>query len=572
MKNNILFSAFLLLLIQCLPNTVSGHVNTYLNYRQGSDIAIGTSNLQVKDEWYQYMVSSSDWNNHPQPATPLNDSTTVYGNKFANRKAIGRVSFQYTGSQNIAYSSTWTATVTYNIVGYAAGGAVLFNKTGEKLILNYGFPTTSSIVAVYDKSVLEYQKVHFMDISITGITLNGSSLTALNNDFILEASIEVERYFILNPATVPTITKSVNTTLKTVDFAWPFVLGAEEYELQFVHVSDQLTSGTTALSQRNYANATKIFLNEQTYKMTLPYERGVLYYRVRPVGRHGKGFSERFFGSWSTEGTVNIFTTGGDVTPFENGRNWTCHTTYAEHGKRAQDASFFDGTGQNRQSVTKDNSTNFAMVAENFVDFEGRPAVNVMPTPALPSSNLSGGSIFKFYEDYCLAFGASGGLFSKDYFDLNSNRQNPKGLATTTASGGATTAGNFFSQNNPLISSSVSPLTNYGMNQAIPKATTSGNESFAYSRVLYDDHGRVAEESAIGPDHKIGSGHTIKYYYGGVGQEKLDRLFGPEVGYAEHYSKKMIKDPNGQLTVQYENLSGQLVASAYVGNVPLRHS
>lgn len=45
-------------------------------------------------------------------------------------------------------------------------------------------------------------------------------------------------------------------------------------------------------------------------------------------------------------------------------------------------------------------------------------------------------------------------------------------------------------------------------------------------------------------------------------------MFGPQVGYASHYQKNYVVDPNGQISVAYLNASGKTIATALAGNGP----
>jgi len=91
----------------------------------------------------------------------------------------------------------------------------------------------------------------------------------------------------------------------------------------------------------------------------------------------------------------------------------------------------------------------------------------------------------------------------------------------------------------------------------------------AVTRVVqYDSRGRVKKASGVGTTHKMGSGHEITTSYGVVFQEEIDKLFGTDVGYAEHYRKNVVEDANGQRTMSYETLTGQVIATAIIGEGP----
>ena len=72
----------------------------------------------------------------------------------------------------------------------------------------------------------------------------------------------------------------------------------------------------------------------------------------------------------------------------------------------------------------------------------------------------------------------------------------------------------------------------------------------------------------MGPDHQLGSQHETNYFYGVPLQEELDRLFGSEVGDNKHYKKNMVQDANGQVSVTYQDMQGNTIATALAGDEP----
>ena len=59
-----------------------------------------------------------------------------------------------------------------------------------------------------------------------------------------------------------------------------------------------------------------------------------------------------------------------------------------------------------------------------------------------------------------------------------------------------------------------------------------------------DNTGRIRRQSGVGTDHKLGSDHETKYFYGKPEQVELDMMFGTEAGEASHYKKNMVVDAN----------------------------
>src|SRR6202041_345723 len=89
-----------------------------------------------------------------------------------------------------------------------------------------------------------------------------------------------------------------------------------------------------------------------------------------------------------------------------------------------------------------------------------------------------------------------------------------------------------------------------------------------------DNTGRIKSQGGVGlafQPGKAGSpqlSKTTKYYYGKPQQWELDQLFANDAGYAEHYLRNMVVDPNGQMSISYLNASGKTIATALTGLSP----
>ncbi|MEL6637088.1 MAG: hypothetical protein AAFR05_10085, partial [Bacteroidota bacterium] len=547
--------ALVLLLIMVLCFSAQAGNDWYKTTLRGAELAMGNK-MDARDSWYSYMQLNSDWYNYA--GGPVD-----YTKFFANRSATGRVSLRYDGSENLLHTNPWELIVSYHVKAYGAAGNVLLERD-ESLTITFDPAYQSSQV---DVAVLEYPDAHRLDIEITHLCGQPDGNPNLAEDFLLEGSIEVERYFILDDQRAlqcghqirhQTGGSGENTA---VEFNWEYSPGAEEYELQYVHVSDQLTGSLQVQDLLDFDNATRIVTPDPFFSLIPVYERGTIFYRVRPRGRQGTDFLAVHPGRWSTEGAVvlePVQNNSTDIVAYEMNHNWTHQTTHGELGKHVETVAFFDGIGNARQTVTRDNENDLAIVQENLMDYEGRSAVALMPTPVLPATmsatNLAVRSPLKFYNNFSLTH-SDNIQFNKQHFDLDSNRDNPTGLAAT----GPERAGSYYSAANPL--------SDYGFYRYLPSAV-GDNGAYTYSRTLYDDQGRIKVQSGVGPEYRIGGEHTTEYYYGTPSQEKLNRLFGTEIGYAEHYRKNLTKDANGQLAVRYETLAGRVVATALVGEVP----
>jgi RHS repeat-associated protein len=304
----------------------------------------------------------------------------------------------------------------------------------------------------------------------------------------------------------------------------------------------------------NQFDATLIFKNNSTrittpasnssYKVPLIYDgSGYLFFRVRPLQYREDGTIVE--GIWSAIGPNGI-----DYYSYTDGHefdlNWQVSTTYAEDGKRKTVIQYFDGTLRSRQTVTKDNVNNNTIVAETFYDYQGRPAINVLPSPTL-------NTVIEFAKNFN-RFTATGD--PKSIYDLvpvgqticNSNAPplNPEYAAAR-----------YYSSNNDKV--------NDGINKYIPDA-----EGYPYAETRYvpDATGRIAAQGGVGPAHQLGSNHETKYYYGSADQKELNALFGTEVGEDSHYFKNMVRDANGQFSVSYVDMHGRTIGTALAGNKP----
>jgi hypothetical protein len=93
-------------------------------------------------------------------------------------------------------------------------------------------------------------------------------------------------------------------------------------------------------------------------------------------------------------------------------------------------------------------------------------------------------------------------------------------------------------------------------------------ELFPFTRTIMGRDGRVKYQSGVGKAHAIGNTHEQRYFYASPQQEKLDRLFGNHAGYSNHYQVALVEDANGQVSLSYTNLAGQVVATSLVGENP----
>ncbi|EOG6896217.1 RHS repeat-associated core domain-containing protein [Flavobacterium psychrophilum] len=398
------------------------------------------------------------------------------------------------------------------------------------------------------------------------IKVNSRIPAVINPNVSLQLDFVAERYYklsqqLLNVITTPIYDVSNNNTQSAVKLSWNKLKGAVKYELQWTWVDNFSTTATLnknpnqiPFTDRDFdLNNTKIITANDQYEIPLIYSKGYLLYRVRAIGRHIDDIvdvNKDYFGDWNT-GT-NLKNTVQDWTFFSilenptlDAMNWDFKASYAEEGKKKEVISFFDGSLRSRQTVTKINTDNNAIVGEVIYDAQGRPAIEVLPTPTT-------NSFLRYFKDYNKNL--SNQLFSNHDFDWDKKEDYCKsdigGMINTSGSS------KYYSPNNDI----TSPFRKY-----IPNAF-----NYPYSQTEYtaDNTGRILRKSGVGSEHRLDFSHEMKYFYGDPQQSELNRLFGYEIGYANFYKKNTVVDPNGQVSVSYVDNAGKTVATALAGGSP----
>ena len=110
----------------------------------------------------------------------------------------------------------------------------------------------------------------------------------------------------------------------------------------------------------------------------------------------------------------------------------------------------------------------------------------------------------------------------------------------------------------------------YNPDKSIFNAYIPDAKRYPFTHLQYtpDKTGRVRKQGGLGPDFQIGSDHEQKLFYAVPSQFELDRLFGTDVGYAQHYKKQISIDPNGQASLSFTDLRGNTIATALTGPSP----
>ncbi len=437
--------------------------------------------------------------------------------------------------------------------------------TNQQLDINYD---PNELTKYKDKVQLVFSpayKIKVYNITITQcpVSSNCSGCTTpyTKNDVYLQAEVYSEKAyntFNFSSTFVATdITNNLNSTTQQVDVSWNYVLGAEEYELEYTFVDKYTgTSGTflaaTTVSYNMEHDATRIITNYNTYSIPLVYENGFIVYRIRPISYNAS--RQRIEGTWfgaPVSGAVASAIVSSDlfyvsVNTLNDIINWQSIKTFAEHGKTGVGVRYSDATGLPRQSLARTNTDNKTVVGSTLYDFYGRPTINILPVP------VSG---IKF--DYRTGLNKYlTAVFDKTVFGLCGGTT-PLCNASSTGMDISNGASNYYSANN---------ANKLGYQGYLPDA-----EGFPYTQVKYsaDERGRITHQTLPGAAHSLGSGKEWRYFYTQPMQVELDRLFGREAGRSKYYYKKITLDPNNQASAVYSDMYGRIVAASLIGVKPL---
>ncbi|MFN3446787.1 MAG: hypothetical protein ACK44D_13700, partial [Bacteroidia bacterium] len=423
-----------------------------------------------------------------------------------------------------------------------------------------------------EKDFVHLEWAHYVKVEVLSV-----SNPSVAQYLALEADIKQDRYKpVLNTGLKPTFSASfytfsdVSNEIK-LKFNTPQVDSfATEYDLEWTFIEAYSDNGGLDARTVNPSdfrfNSSRVTIHNNYYDLVNTFEVGHLAYRVRAVGRDINTNNEvrRVECEWSDIKVIAITpmpqTIPSTLTLFEHeaDKNWQYSCSYAEGGKKKEFITYFDGSLRARQQVTQainpTNGEKYVIVQDKIYDHQGRLAVEVLPTP-IQNPRI------KFYAGLSLKDAAGTVPYNRDDFDKDILVCETQTLPMKNTSG----ASGYYSENNAWNNAVGTNFQNY-----VPIAS-----GFPFVQKVFtpDNTGRIAKQSAPGINHKIGSGHETEYIYIRPNQQELDRLFGSEVGYAEHYQKNVVIDANGQASVSYINPQGQVVATALSGkqssNVPL---
>jgi RHS repeat-associated protein len=365
---------------------------------------------------------------------------------------------------------------------------------------------------------------------------------------------------------------------------WLMVDWATSYDVEWTYIDDYPENpgdpplNTTELNFDFKENSTRVNTKAQQYEIPLIFDRGYVVARVRAVGNWGTPL-QRIEGVWSLPDVGSLDAVPLEFNGFQTTRvlfyieesivheqaamYWQHIAVFAEEGKRKDVVQYMDGSMRGRQTSTQVNTDENLVTVETIYDHQGRPAVQMLPTPhqppALPYSSQPGNiaftlsPVFRYAPDFNL--NTSDEPYNRTNFDLGGFACVSGGLIAdplSTNNG----AGQYYSPANPDQSYE---------NAYIPDAK---GYPFIHTEYTPDNTGRISRLGSAGVTHQLEGGHETKFFYSSPSQPELDRIFGLDAGFAEYYKKEVAIDPNGQINVAYKDGRGNVVATALAGEAP----
>jgi YD repeat-containing protein len=544
------FYIFLTLLGTLFVQTVFAQTS-FDDYRQGS--AINACVLNVVD--------------------PTRITAPPAGHVYTNDNPVVDVLFELKDDKQNLFPNNWSITIIYNIDLYTTATSFT-TKTAEFLTINYDKNKPYKDISIksypgYKKAQLRAQFITLTTYSSTGTPTSTNSIPANTPLLNWEDIILTLRYV---PDYVYSWTTTANTnklpkhkgspinTFCALDanldgknemlISWGPQMEAQSYELEWVFVDIPSANFDDDVTI-DWRNAVRINIPTPSYSIPLTYPRGKIVYRYRTISKETNSDNLKFRqeGIWSQSNWQYIQTiTSSNKYYFnycglEPGKNWSYASSYAEEGKRAEQLTFVDAMGRDRRTITHNYQEGKAIISKTYYDKQGRAAIQALPVPVTEKGNV-------FYDDFNDDFDHSG-------FDTPAALNNSPGMSTTQP------ASVYYSSSNPFLA---------GNPQSLAYTPDAEKYPFVQTKFKSDGSGRPGAISQPGPNNRIGSGHETLFSYGTVdGQQLLDRLFGNEVGFSEHYKRNMTSDPNGVTSISYVDGSGRVVATALAGSTSMQN-
>ncbi|MGH1387329.1 RHS repeat-associated core domain-containing protein [Kordia sp.] len=409
---------------------------------------------------------------------------------------------------------------------------------------------------VYHKILNRYgAKVDIIGYTTTYQDTN-TSVNEVPENIELKLGFKAIRVVDISNSPAPSVSNLVSNpeNLSEYKLSWSTVEGAISYDVEWTWIDNYENSATNiSLTEKEFQrNSTRINTKDTNYQISNIYDSGYIIYRVRAIGRFADDYITNFYGSWSQTGTNTSKVSDwayATINGHEDNKNWQFQASYAEDGKKKEVVSYFDGTLRNRQTVTKINTDDNAIVGEVVYDNQGRPGIEILPAPTTSNE-------IRYYQNHNI-----NNSDSKKYSHLNFDWD-----ATTNDDSNCEVAVDGM-KNTSGTSQYYSPnyTGNSELHDAVPDA-----QNYPFSQIEYtpDNTGRIKRKGGVGITHQLGNGHEMKYFYSKPSQQELDRLFGSDIGWDAHYKKNAVVDPNGQVSVSYVDPQGRTIATALAADNP----
>ncbi|MFB9095204.1 thrombospondin type 3 repeat-containing protein [Flavobacterium jumunjinense] len=489
---------------------------------------------------------------------------------------------------SLKYQEIYYSEINYSIENTVVtlAGQVQGNAINRSLKIYHN--NISNDYKLKDYAVVKFPGIHKSKVTILSVKYYDASNTIITNfdqtknSTYVKLTFETERYYNIASTQLNLTHSLINYTgttennlgynaisgdAKEMEISWVIKENADikpvEYELEWTWVdnyadvfANELTAADIDLSEIDFQrNSTRIQTKDTKYRIPLIFNKGFLIYRVRPVGRFLDNINKIYYGTWTTEKPNKNYITVADwpnvlriSKAHENGsKNWQYQASYAEDGKKKDVVSYFDGSLRNRQTVTKINSDNQTIVGEVIYDNQGRPAIEILPTP-IGTAGIS------YFERMNRSM--SDASYSHHDFDWDDPTIDVCAPETIDGMSIASGASKYYSPSNDVSN-------NY--QDFVPDA-----ELYPFSQIEYtpDNTGRIRRKGGVGKTHQIGEGNEMNYFYAQAQQEELNRLFGYKVGDFKRYKKNVVVDPNGQVSISYLDPQGRTIATALTGEAP----
>lgn len=518
------------------------------------------------NRWGALMSNASGWNSQMKFKS-LQSYVRFYVNhayaKKVNTPYLYKLSYQLLGFSDPANPNTPSANVT------------------DTLVIGY---QPDSLTAYQDQHIRRYTGYHKVLVVLTGlydctdttqppVSIPASSISALN--FNVEVSSVIQPYdksfygynYTLSTAAV---TPVINSSVPYAEVKWNMPgytpgdlvpVTPVQYELEWAYLDnykkdDPAGLSPSALSYDFTHNSTRVRVDTNYFRIPMVYQKGYIAYRVRMLRPDSSQYRYPVYSRWSIEpaaGNLGSLTSGtnyirNNYAHEGDSLNWQYTISFAEQGKYKHALSYYDGLLKNRQSITRfNNAPNRLIAAEQVYDHEGRPAIQILPSPVVNGK-------FQYIDSF-----AYNALTNQPYkavdFDSIRTASCPTEFVPTALAPYAKGA---------LYYSKLNTDTG-GIQKFVPDAGGYPFVQTVYSPG-YDE--RVERIGGAGDSLQIGKKHDTKNDYVSADQMDLNRLFGVDAGWSGFYRKTVTKDPNGQLSLNVQDFAGRQVASSLIGEVP----